>query len=138
MEHHKFLVHYLKRHLLVCRKRKFLSERYDWNCLKTILSIHAIHKSIKSTQSIFCKNIMWSNLSSAFCRSTWFIPVGKKSSIPIKMKSVSCVRQEYVENFAQKPDWYLYKLFSSNYSCIWMWMVLSIILDTRGTSEMGQ
>ena len=60
---------------------------------------------------------MSSNVSNAFCKSARIIPVWNPLSIPLKIKLVSGTRQESVETFARKPDWYLRsKPFSSKYS----------------------
>ena len=78
---------------------KFLFERYDWNRLMT--------DSLKPIHFIFCKSAVWSNESNVFYRSTRIIPVWNHLSISLKIKSVSCTRQESVEKCMQKLAWYL-------------------------------
>ena len=128
MEHHNLLVQHLKRHFLVSQKTLWeiwLKPFNDWLPLKPI-------------HSIFCKSMVWSNVSNAFCQSTSIISVWNLLSIPLRIKSASCTRQEFIEKSVRKPDWYLQsKPFLSKCSCVWVWMVLSIFLDTTGNSEMG-
>ena len=71
--------------------KNFLFERYNWNYLIT--------DSLKPIHSIFCKSLVWSNMSNADYRSTRIIAVWNLLSNPLKIKSVSYTRQESVENF---------------------------------------
>ena len=48
--------------------------------------------------------LMWFIVPRPFCRSAKIIPVWTFLSICLKIKSISCARQESVEKFAQKPD----------------------------------
>ena len=53
--------------------------------------------------------------------------------------SVNNVKQEFVENDFQNPDWYLYKvLFLFKKILVWLWITFSITFKTSSKSETGE
>ena len=90
------------------------------------------------SKTFFLIKMLWSIVSSVFCKSIRSIPVRRPESNPFVISSWRYDKQASVEWNFRKPDWYLYKTLLSNRKFIvWSWIIRSIILEISGSSEMG-
>ena len=81
---------------------KVLPDKYDSN--------HEITFSENPMHPIFLRSISWSIVPKAFFKSVIIKPVYFPDSKPLSILSVNNVKQEFVENDFQNPDWCLYKI----------------------------
>ena len=78
-------------------------------------------------------------LSNAFWRSMSIIPVWRPHSKPVAILLSGYERHKSVEKCFLNPDWNLSSiLFPSRDACVWSWTTFSIILDIKGSNEIGR
>ena len=82
--------------------------------------------------------MLWSILSNAFCKSISTILVRRPESKLFAILSRIYDKQESVECNFLKPDWNLCRtLLCDRKFVVWLWIIRSKILESRGSSKMG-